>query len=211
MSHWTIVDWSIVLAHVSLLIELTVFPVPSEASTYQLLTKAAPEGADDDAVVAARERPTMFKVWWYLVPTALGVICFLLPLAVVFMPGLRSWLVPIDDSPSAAQTWTAVGLILAGRVVTFTSVLQVRRSRRAGDLQPRGLFAWSRNPGLVGMYLLYAGLCVSVPSVVLLVGFVLYLWNMHRRVLMEESHLARTVGAAYEEYRGRVPRYVGWR
>ena len=65
-----------------------------------------------------------------------------------------------------------------------------------------------RNPGLVGMYAFYLGLCFLFPCVVLFVGLAPYVWNMHARVLMEESHLGSRFGAAYESYTARVPRYL---
>ena len=67
------------------------------------------------------------------------------------------------------------------------------------------------------MYAFYLGLCFLFPCVVLFVGLVPYVWNMHTRVLMEESHLGSRFGVPYASYvlavpyasyMVRVPRYV---
>ena len=211
MSHWGVLDWGLLLAYGSLLLELTVFPVPSEASTWQLLSSDGGDAAPGDVLARARRRTTVSKLVSYLLPTAFGVGCFLLPLVVVFVPAIAAWLFLVDSVAVGQRAWVALCIIASGRGLTFVSVLQVRRREGRGGLQPSGLFSWSRNPGLVGMYVFYAGLCVAIPSGVLFIGFAPYLWNMHRRVLMEESHLSRTIGPAYDAYRERVPRYVGWR
>jgi protein-S-isoprenylcysteine O-methyltransferase Ste14 len=99
-------------------------------------------------------------------------------------------------------------LLVAGRAITFTSVLQLRAQRRAGG-GPRWLFRRSRNPGLVGMFASYAGLCCLFGSPLLWVGLPLYVANMHGRVRMEEAHLAQRSGEQWRAYAAAVPRYVG--
>jgi len=58
------------------------------------------------------------------------------------------------------------------------------------------------------MYLFYLGLVIMFPCWVLLLGFAPYVINMHRRVLMEESHLGSSLGDAYLAYCSAVPRYL---
>jgi len=204
----------LLVAYASLLLDLTVFPIPSEASTFQLLTRADP--ADDvsaaprDALARARRRSRPWKVVLYLLPTGLGVALFLIPLVAAFAPEVIAYLWPIRALESPVVRGAGAILLAAGRLTTFVSVLQLRaRTRsRSPALQPRGLFRLSRNPGLVGMYAFYLGTCLIFPCVALFAGFAPYVLNMHRRVLMEESHLTRRWGRSYREYRGRVPRYL---
>jgi len=210
-------DWIsifLLVAYGSLLLELTVFPIPSEASTFQLFFKA---GSTDharspapDALTRARGHSRPVKIVSYLLPTALGVVLFLIPLVAVFAPEVIDHLWPLPALESPIVRGTGAMLILAGRLTTFTSVLQLRRATGAPSpaLQPRGLFRISRNPGLVGMYAFYLGNCLLFPCLVLFAGFAPYVLNMHRRVLMEESHLTQRLGASYCNYLGRVPRYL---
>src|SRR5919198_1431798 len=76
----------------------------------------------------------------------------------------------------------------------------------------RGPYGWTRNPMYVGMISILVGEAVMERSVVLaeyavavLIGFFAFV------VLYEEPTLRAKFGAAYDEYRGRVPRWIGIR
>jgi protein-S-isoprenylcysteine O-methyltransferase Ste14 len=197
----------VLAAYASLVLELVVFPIPSEASTYQLFfTEAEGAGA---AVARARRRPWGVKLFRYLLPTALGVALFLVPPVAVFVPALVEHLWPLPALRTPLFAAAGVALLVAGRALTLASVLQLRR-RHGHDVvfAAVGLFRWSRNPGLVGMYAFYLGNCLLFPCVVLFAGFVPYVLNMHQRVRMEESQLVGRLGAEYEAYLARVPRYL---
>lgn len=205
----TPIDAITLAAYASLVLELTAFPVPSEASTLQLLGSREPERERDDAVARAVARPTGSKLAAYALPTALGVVAFLIPLGRILLPALDAWVgrLPALERPALATAGALA--IVAGRALTFTSVLQVRARRSKGGVQASGLFRWSRNPGLLGMYLMYAGLCLAYPAWPMFAVFPLYVLNMHARVLLEESRLAALAGPPYAEYLERVPRYLG--
>lgn len=206
LQDWT--GWLLLAAYLSLVLEMTVFALPSEASTLQLFTGEAEAG--DQRLAAARRRSAWAKVACYLLPTAVGVLLFVLPLATLFWEPLVGLLLPLAET-SPAMVSLGLGMILAGRALTSVAVLQLRREHRRGqhELQPAGVFRFTRNPILLGMYLFYLGNCVWLPSPVLVTGFFLYAWNMHRRVLMEEDFLSARLGAAYTRYLDAVPRYLG--
>lgn len=192
-----------VAAYATLLLELTVFPIPSEASTWQLL---APETESTGTELdRAQRRPLAGKLLGYALPTVVGVVAYLLPLVVILVPAWRTTL--CWSSHPAATTVGMVGIVV-GRLLTFGSVLQLRAQRRRGGGPPGGLFRWSRNPGLVGMYVGYVGLMVGYSMPLLALVLPLYLWNMHRRVRLEESQLQHTLGANWPTYAARVPRYL---
>jgi len=199
-----VVDAVVLAAYASLLVELTVFPIPSEASTWQLAT-TRPVDRDADALERARGRSFAQKMLFYFVPTATCVLLWLVPLAVVFVPAVGEALgcMRLD-----ALVVPGVALVVLGRAITFASVLQLRAQRRTGG-DPRWLFRRSRNPGLVGMFTCYAGLCCMFGSPLLWLGLPLYVANMHVRVRMEEAHLSARLGDAWRDYAVRVPRYVG--
>jgi protein-S-isoprenylcysteine O-methyltransferase Ste14 len=197
-------DVLVLLAYVSLVVELVVFPIPSEASTLQLL--AARRTNCRDALGIARRRPLWQKALRYFVPTAIGVVLFVLPLVAVLVPSVRQSLGFFAAAPRAIAAIGAA-LVVAGRLTTFTSVLQLRRARRTQQ-QPGGWFVVSRNPGLLGMYAFYVGLCCVYPNPWLWLGAQLYVANMHQRVRMEEAHQAARQGASWRRYAARVPRYL---
>ncbi len=200
----------ILIAYGSLLLELVVFPIPSEASTYQIFFEAAPDGrstSEADALERARERAPWVKFVRFFLPTALGVLLFLVPPVAAFWPELTRYLGPLTGLETPGMRSTGLFVILLGRAITFTSVLQLRRHKEI-DLASLGWFRFSRNPGLVGMYVFYLGNCLAFPCLALFVGFFPYVLNMHTRVLMEESHLSRRLGSPYRDYLRRVPRYL---
>ena len=192
----------------SLLSELMRFPVPSEASVYQLLFRSGDPGDDGTPLARARRASPLRKVVTFLLPTAIGVVLFLIPLATAVWRPLIDYLVPLRSLETVWSLWGGGLLVTGGRVLTFVSVLQLRERTIPGTLRTSGLFRWSRNPGLLGNYGFYLGLCCLFPCGVLFVGLVPYVWNMHVRVLMEESHLGSRFGTAYASYKTRVPRYV---
>jgi protein-S-isoprenylcysteine O-methyltransferase Ste14 len=190
------------LAYASVLLELTCFPIPSEASTWQLLTRTP--GAGGEALLRARARSLRGRTVRYLLPTTLCVAMFLVPLASVAWPAaFAPWRV--------AWPWSIAILgaiaIVAGRALTFVSVLQLR-ARRRDPGAGLGLFRWSRNPGLLGMYLLFVGLCTVLGLPLLWLGLPVYIGNMHVRVRLEEAHQHSRDPEGWQAYAARVPRYL---
>jgi protein-S-isoprenylcysteine O-methyltransferase Ste14 len=97
------------------------------------------------------------------------------------------------------------------------AVLAMRRHRTtflphrgAAALVTEGPFARSRNPIYVGNVLLTAGLGLMLGNPWLLVGACVLAVALQRlAILREEAHLAAKFGAAWEDYRARVPRWFG--
>jgi protein-S-isoprenylcysteine O-methyltransferase Ste14 len=203
----------VIAAYASLLVEITVFAIPSEASCWQLLATSPGGGAapQADSLRRAQARRTGQKLVRYLLPTAIGVVLFAVPLLVLAWPPLLDSLAPLPWLQRPEVHAAGLVLVIGGRLLTFASVLQLRRVRAAGRLRAAGLFARSRNPGLVGMFAFYTGLCCLFPSLLLWLGLPLYVGNMHRRVLMEEASLSGKHGESWLRYSARVPRYVGRR
>lgn len=195
-------DFVLLAAYASLVVELVCFPIPSEASVLHLVGRAG--SATSSALAAARSSSVAVRVLRYLVPTALCVALFAIPLSVVLAPSVSGLLAPWSH-PSFV--WPGIALVVVGRTLTFSSVIQLRSARRRGVL-PGGVFRWSRNPGLVGMFVMYLGLCAAVGGPWLWLGAPLYFANMHARVRLEESDLDARFGAAWRAYAYAAPRYL---
>jgi protein-S-isoprenylcysteine O-methyltransferase Ste14 len=198
------------------LIELVFLPVPSEASTYQLLAPATKytNRNRSERLLQAQRLSLERKLWLFLLPTALTVGIFLFPLLQIFFPCLKDYLFPFPAFETPLFHALAGGLILLGSAVTLMSVVRMRRGmvscgQSERPLQIQGTFQWSRNPGLVGNYMLFLGLFFFLPTLGMALGFGVYLFNMHYRILLEESQLEVQFGKAYQDYKHRVPRYIG--
>ena len=73
-------DVIVMSAYGTLVIELTAFPIPSEASTLDLLTRNRDDVESSDSLSLARNRTLVDKTFRFLLPTTIGVALFLLPL-----------------------------------------------------------------------------------------------------------------------------------
>ena len=203
---------AVALAYASLLLELVAFAVPSEASVVRLMLEG--DAGASAALARARRRPLPRKLAFFFLPTALCIAMFCVPLLLLAFPAAIVALGPLPLAHPAVQG-AGIALIGLGRAVSLAAVLQLRRARGGGRevaaLQRSGLFRWSRNPGLVGMFAFALGNALVFPCVALLAGLVVYLANMHRRVQLEESQLQHVLGPTYAAYRAAVPRYLGLR
>jgi protein-S-isoprenylcysteine O-methyltransferase Ste14 len=138
-----------------------------------------------------------------------GVVAFGVPL-LVFRSG--PW--PETFHPMGAAL-LAAGLMILGWCVRDFYVLG------RGTLAPwdppralvvRGLYRYSRNPMYVGVLCIVAGWAAGFRSTSLAIyALCLAVAFQIRVIAAEEPFLARTHGAAWDEYKARVPRWVGRR
>jgi protein-S-isoprenylcysteine O-methyltransferase Ste14 len=75
-------------------------------------------------------------------------------------------------------------------------------------LKEEGPYQISRNPQILGGYLLVIGTSLQWPSLYSLCWILLYAIITHWMVITEEEHLRRIYGEEYEEYCSKVPRYL---
>jgi len=119
-------------------------------------------------------------------------------------------------APSPALTSLGWGLAAAGVAVAIAGVVQfkvigtpVDPTGKAQALATGGIYSLTRNPMYLGAVVMFAGLALALKSVGLLMvtaplAVALY-WLAIRR---EEAYLQRRFGAAYEDYRQRVGRWI---
>jgi len=201
----------ILVAYASLVIELTVLRVPSVASSLRILAPA-------QSIVETFSAPyrRLFRLG-----TAAKVALFVLPLLAVYAVFLYPFAVisagpdPFGDylfKPAAFSNALGIAAIVAGRVIALAAVLTVRKDNaqvgNAFRLHTAGVFAWSRNPGLVGMYVFVIGLWLTMPAASLLAGILVYIAYMDFKVRMEEDFLESKFGEAYTAYRLKTGRYL---
>jgi protein-S-isoprenylcysteine O-methyltransferase Ste14 len=113
--------------------------------------------------------------------------------------------------PHTAIRWIAIALILAGRIMTLITVASMTRADPSPDncsLQTSGPFRFSRNPGLAGMFMMFAGFWIALPSPIFLAGILIYVVYMDFKVRMEEDFLANRFGAEFQTYREKTSRYL---
>ncbi|MEM7199462.1 MAG: methyltransferase [Planctomycetota bacterium] len=202
----TLIDGIVLGAYVSLLIEQTVWFTPSVASTAQLV--AGREDAVPGAALArAKTRSVRVKLLAFVLPAAVALVLYAVPLVAVFWRPVLDYLGPLPILDAAAVRWGGVAAVVVGRAVTMVAITQVRAAHGV-RLHTSGLYARCRHPALLGLFVFYLGACLVYPCVALFAAFVPYVLHMHGRVLLEESFLEAHFGDEFRAYRDATPRYL---
>jgi protein-S-isoprenylcysteine O-methyltransferase Ste14 len=127
------------------------------------------------------------------------------------------WPLAITDRffHSTAVAWFGVALCLGGVLILVFSLVSFGNSFRVGidvdrpgRLVTTGIFAVSRNPIYVGFFLFLLGQFMVFPSWTTLTALAFATVLFHRQVLREEEFMRQRYGREYDEYCGRVRRYV---
>lgn len=102
-----------------------------------------------------------------------------------------------------------LGLAAAGMRNFSRAGTPVRSIRPTRALVTTGVHGWTRNPIYLGMFLVYGGIGVAARSPwTLLLALPLALTMRYGVVAREEAYLERRFGIAYQEYKGRVRRWL---
>lgn len=109
-----------------------------------------------------------------------------------------------------------VGVAITGIGVVFfiLAITHMKDSWRAGideeqdtSIVTNGIYQLSRNPAFVGFDLLYIGIFLAVPNVVMFLAAVISVVLMHLQILEEEKYLPTVFGKTYLKYKEKTRRY----
>ena len=177
----------IVAFYMSLVLELVLLAIPSPVSLRNFL--------QTDANATTKVFVTLLSL--------LSIISFCLPLLILFTE-----LIPFDIDGRPTSLLTAGMLLLyAGRYVTFIGTRALSKSN-IDHMIESGIFKVSRNPVVLGMLISLVALNLIFVNSWLLLGSMIFLANMHIKVVLEEKSLQKRFGKHYEQHRKAVPRYL---
>ena len=110
----------------------------------------------------------------------------------------------------------ALLLMLANLTVGLASLKDLGDSWRVGVIEEQqtqliesGIYRFTRNPYFVSYLLMFAAYTMLLQNVILLALSGIGFGMVHAMVLKEEKYLEKLHGEAYQQYRRRVPRYLG--
>lgn len=123
-----------------------------------------------------------------------------------------SWM--LAGPTSRQQQILGLVIILLGLLVA-SGTMGWFGMRRALGIEAKGLissgpYQVTRNPQILGGYLLVIGATVQWPSWFAIIWIVLYGVICHWMVITEEEHLRTLLGEEYARYAQKVPRYLFW-
>ena len=145
------------------------------------------------------------------------------------VPGMIGGGAPIliDSRTSLPGFWQAGWLLIAAGAIVYTlclirflaasgtpAIFFTHRLRFLLGEEPKGLvstglYRFSRNPMYVGVLMAIIGRAiVAASSPVALYGCAVFAFFHATVVFLEEPHLRRTLGRAYDQYCERVPRWL---
>jgi protein-S-isoprenylcysteine O-methyltransferase Ste14 len=149
----------------------------------------------------------------------------------VLVPGVVAFYVPqtLRNGHAAAGGWWSLGWILfalgaliylrclfnflaAGGTpaIFFTRPIRAVLGEEPKQVVSSGLYRYSRNPMYLGVFTAIASQALVYRSLPITVYLAIAIVFFHCVVVfLEEPHLARARGPAYDEYRRRVPRWLG--
>jgi protein-S-isoprenylcysteine O-methyltransferase Ste14 len=105
--------------------------------------------------------------------------------------------------------------MLLALLIGLTALFEMRDSWRIGikhgqktDLVTSGIYSISRNPYFLSYEMLFLGIFLIFPSLLLLVLTIGLIVTFHQMVLEEEIYLEKMQGEPYLQYKNKVGRYI---
>lgn len=199
------------IGYLSLVIELVFFHVPSVANTQNFFLKNDHYNtSQNDLITKIQNWSTIRKILLLVVPMVLVQLYFLLPF-LYFFPTINSKLLILFEA-NTVTNWIGILFITLGRLLTFGSMIYLRKqNKQTGDsfkLHTKGIFRWSRNPGLDGMFLFFAGFGLLFPTFWLWLGLIFYFYYMLFRVRIEEAFLQDQFKEEFNTYLKKTNRFL---
>jgi protein-S-isoprenylcysteine O-methyltransferase Ste14 len=104
----------------------------------------------------------------------------------------------------------SIGVMLFALAVSKlgTMSLRVGLAQEKTSLRTTGVYSFSRNPMLFGLYLMALGSAVYVQNPINWLLVIIALTVHHKIILTEEVFMENRFGDEWTEYRNKVPRYI---
>lgn len=110
---------------------------------------------------------------------------------------------------------TGAPIVAIGAAIVIVAQIQMGNAWRVGVRDgdaplfvTAGLFRFSRNPIFVGMILMAFGLALAAGTAWGWAAAAIFALACHVQTRIEEAHLSREFGPAYDDFRRRVPRWL---
>jgi protein-S-isoprenylcysteine O-methyltransferase Ste14 len=150
-----------------------------------------------------------------VITIVLSTACFVITILSTYSQQWHHRMGAIDFLRHPFVAYGGLALFALSIVGAWIFSAQLKDSWRVGvsddqrtELIQDGIYAYCRNPYYLCYYLMFFGLFLVRPSLVLFVLVLADIAIFHRMVLKEEDHLHNKHGKAYEAYKKRAGRYI---
>ena len=197
----------VLLFYISLFVELYFYNIPSVVSNRKILKP------DPLITKYLSENHKQIFSW----PLFKKILLFVFPMVFIYtlhgLPILNLYeLYRLDFEIRSPMFLFLLGLVLVvfGRCISHYYLKSIRhiKSKTFHGFVNNGVFRFSRNPGLIGLYISFLGFYLIKPSILFSVCFIIYVVHMHFKVKMEEDYLRHKYGENYEAYFQKTKRYL---
>ncbi len=200
-----------IIGYLTLALELLFFHVPSVANTQNFFRKNKHYNTGQNKFIRDIQNwPFPKKIILLAIPAVMVQLYFLLPF-LYFLPEFHDNLLLLF-TPNTTTDFVGLICIVCGRLLTFGSMLYLRKeNRQTGDsftLHTGGIFRYTRNPGLDGMFLFFIGLSLLFPSILMWLGLIFYIYYMVFRVRIEEAFLQDLFKDEFINYQKQTNRFL---
>jgi len=100
--------------------------------------------------------------------------------------------------------------MIIGRIITFVGGMQIKEhiKQKRTLILDTGLFKFSRHPIALGLIIALVGLNFILPSVIMITLSIIFIFDLNRKVLIEEKFLLYEYTEAYKNYCKKTSRYL---
>lgn len=183
------VSFIVIIIYLSFVLDLWIWPIPSEASTVSLLSS-------ESDLFSWKSAQALVGLWFSLI---FYMSPLYLSLSALIQPELE--MTPI---------WMVVSglfISISGRVISLSGTQALRKNHDKTVVES-SIFKRSRNPITIGMHLTVVGLLLCYNFWFLWIGFPIYFWIFNLKIKMEEGFLKEKFGSVYLQYMEKTPRYL---
>lgn len=197
----------IIIFYISLFVELYFYSIPSIVSTKKILKP-------DQSIIDHFSENIKNLLSWSL---SIKLLVFVVPMIFIYILHLLPAYILYDLIFNEEQLqstywicWMGIVLVIFGRIISHIYLNDIKKIKTKAftGFITSGLFKFSRNPGLLGLYISFLGFYALKPSTLFLICYVIYIIHMHFKIMMEENYLTNKHGEDYKEYLKTTKRYL---
>lgn len=209
--HW--LDYFIIGTYIAQAFQIFFYSVPSAGSTCEMLfnlKKKSGAAKRHPAAGVIQSKPRMVIT---VSATLAVLVVSMVPILTLLFPELNAYLWPLTKMPSLGLSIISACLLISGNSLTYIAVATLKAHVRFHDfgeatrLYTEGIYGYVRNPITLGLAAIFAGFVLARPSIVMLLGLIIFLLNAGYRIKMEEIYMGNSFSDEYLQYKANVGKY----